>query len=71
MPSVTQHEQKSVIHAISYKKSNISIDVCPAVVVSIVVSIVDDNPKPKDPMPKHFREMERHGLKITSWEERV
>jgi hypothetical protein len=36
-----------------------------------LVSMVDDNPKPKDSRPKHFREMERHGLRITSWEERV
>ena len=36
-----------------------------------LVAMLDDNPKPKDSMPKHFREMERHGVKITSWEERV
>lgn len=35
-----------------------------------LVSIIDD-PKPKDPMQASFKEMERHGLKITSWEERV
>jgi hypothetical protein len=37
----------------------------------ILVSMVDDKPKPKDVMPKHLRETERHGLKITSWEERL
>jgi hypothetical protein len=36
-----------------------------------LVSIIDDNPKPKDSMPKHFREMERQGLRITSWVERL
>jgi hypothetical protein len=35
-----------------------------------LVSIIDDNPKPKDSMPKYFREMERHRLRITSWVER-
>jgi hypothetical protein len=31
------------------------------------ISMVDDTPttKPKDSMPKYFKEMERHGLKIT------
>jgi hypothetical protein len=32
-----------------------------------LVSIVDDTPKPKDSMPKYFKEMEKHGLKITSF----
>jgi hypothetical protein len=36
-----------------------------------LVSIVDDSPEKKDSMPKRFREMERHGLRITSWEEGV
>jgi hypothetical protein len=36
-----------------------------------LVSIIDDNPKPKDSIPKHFREMERHGLRITSRVERL
>ena len=33
----------------------------------ILVSIIDDTPKKKDPMPRHFREMERHGVKVTSY----
>jgi hypothetical protein len=32
-----------------------------------LVSIVDDSPKPKDSMPKYLKEMEKHGLKITSF----
>ena len=33
----------------------------------ILVSIIDDTPKKKDPMPRHFREMETRGTKITTW----
>ena len=33
----------------------------------ILVSIIDDTPKPKDPMPANFKEMQRHGVKITSY----
>jgi hypothetical protein len=29
--------------------------------------IDDTSPKPKDSMPKYFKEMERHGLKITNY----
>ena len=36
-----------------------------------IVSMIDDTPKPKDSMSKYFKEMEKHGLKITSWEERI
>jgi hypothetical protein len=32
-----------------------------------LVSMLDDTPKPKDSMPKYFKEMESHGLKITSF----
>jgi hypothetical protein len=32
-----------------------------------LVSMIDDKPKPKDSMPKYFKEMEKHGLKITSF----
>jgi hypothetical protein len=32
-----------------------------------LLSIIDDTPKPKDSMPKYFKEMERHGLKITNF----
>jgi hypothetical protein len=34
-----------------------------------IVSMVDDTPttKPKDSMPKYFKEMEKHGQKITSF----
>jgi hypothetical protein len=32
-----------------------------------IVSMIDDKPKPKDSMPKYFKEMEKHGLKITSF----
>ena len=35
-----------------------------------LVSMVDDTPRPNDPMP-NILEMERNGLRITSWEERV
>lgn len=33
----------------------------------VLLSVIDDKPKAKDPMPRHFKEMERHGTKITSW----
>jgi hypothetical protein len=29
--------------------------------------MTDDRPKPKDSMPRYFKEMEKHGLKITSF----
>jgi hypothetical protein len=32
-----------------------------------LVSIIDDTPKPKDSMPKYFKEMEKHGLRITGY----
>jgi hypothetical protein len=33
-----------------------------------LISMVDDTTtKPKDPMPKYFKEVEKHGLKITSF----
>jgi hypothetical protein len=32
-----------------------------------LVSMIDDTPKPKDSMPKYFKEMERYGLKITTF----
>jgi hypothetical protein len=32
-----------------------------------LVSMIDDTPKPKDSMPKYFKEMEKHGRKITSF----
>ena len=33
----------------------------------MLLSVIDDKPKTKDPMPRHFKEMERHGTRITSW----
>ena len=33
----------------------------------ILLSIIDDKPKSKDPMPPSFRELERHGTRITTW----
>ena len=33
----------------------------------ILVSIIDDKPKAKDQMPRHFKEMEVKGRRITSW----
>jgi hypothetical protein len=33
----------------------------------MLLSIIDDKPKAKDPMPRHFKEMERHGTRIISW----
>jgi hypothetical protein len=33
----------------------------------VLLSVIDDKPKAKDQMPRHFKEMERHGTKITSW----
>lgn len=30
-----------------------------------LVSLIDDRSKPEDSMPKYFKEMEKHGLKIT------
>ena len=33
----------------------------------IRVSMVEDTPQPKDPMREYFKEMEKHGLKITSY----
>ena len=32
-----------------------------------LVSIIEDTPKPKDSMPKYFKEMERHGHRITGY----
>ena len=34
-----------------------------------LVSMVEDTPttQPNDSMPKYFKEMERHGLKITNY----
>jgi hypothetical protein len=32
-----------------------------------LVSMIDDKPKPKDSLPRYFKEMEKHGLKITSF----
>jgi hypothetical protein len=32
-----------------------------------IVSIIDDTPKPMESMPKYFKEMEKHGLKITGF----
>jgi hypothetical protein len=32
-----------------------------------LVSIIDDNPKSKDSMPKYFREMEKNGHRITGY----
>ena len=34
---------------------------------NVIVSIQDDKPKTKDPMPRSFKMMEKHGFKITSW----
>lgn len=33
----------------------------------ILLSIIDDRPKANDPMPRSFRELERHGTKILTW----
>jgi hypothetical protein len=33
----------------------------------MLLSVIDDKPKQKDPMPRHFKDMERHGTKIISW----
>jgi hypothetical protein len=33
----------------------------------MLLSVIDDEPKPKDQMPRHFKDMERHGTKIISW----
>jgi hypothetical protein len=43
------------------KHGNITGDKMP------LVSMVEDTPEKKDPMPKYFKEMERHGLKITNY----
>jgi hypothetical protein len=32
-----------------------------------LISIIDDTPKPKDSIPKYFKEMEGHGLRITGY----
>jgi hypothetical protein len=34
---------------------------------NVLVSVIDDRPKPKDLMPKGFRLMERGSFKITGW----
>ena len=34
---------------------------------NVILSIQEDKPKPKDPMPRSFKNLERHGFKITSW----
>ena len=34
---------------------------------NVIVSLQEDSPKPKDPMPRSFKLMEKHGFKITSW----
>jgi hypothetical protein len=33
----------------------------------ILLSVIDDKPKAKDPMPRHFKDMQRHGVKILTW----
>jgi hypothetical protein len=38
---------------------------------NIIVLMVDGSPRSQDSMPKYFKEMERHGLKKTSWEEQA
>ena len=34
---------------------------------NVIVSMQEEKPKPKDPMPASFKMMQKHGFKITSW----